>query len=127
MLMAFLQRVVNGGGVILREYAAGTKRIDILIKWPVADAHGKVDLYGDHFENHLWELKVWADKHKAADLKGEALAQMGEYMARVPCESATLVIFDRRAATLQVAWEDRVLVEDEAPVVYRVGVMVVRA
>ena len=126
VVMAFLQRVVNGGGQILREYAAGSGRIDILIKWPVADAQGKVDLYGDHFEHHLWELKVWADKHKAADPKGEALVQLGEYMARVPCDSATLVIFDRRAAALQVAWEDRVRVEDDAPVVHGVGVVVVR-
>ena len=127
LVMAYLQRVVNGGGQILREYAAGSERIDILIKWPVADENGKVDLYGDHFENHLWELKVWSDAGKKADPKDKALVQMGEYVARVACASATLMVFDRRAAALAVDWEDRVRVEVARPEVQGVGVVVVRA
>jgi hypothetical protein len=31
ILQAFLQRVINGGGQIIREYAAGTKRFDLCI------------------------------------------------------------------------------------------------
>src|SRR5205085_3007690 len=33
LLMAFLQRVINGGGKIHREYALGRKRVDLLIEW----------------------------------------------------------------------------------------------
>jgi len=33
LMMAFLQRVINGGGSINREYALGRKRVDILIIW----------------------------------------------------------------------------------------------
>jgi hypothetical protein len=33
MLMAFLQRVVNGGGRIDREYALGKGALDLLITW----------------------------------------------------------------------------------------------
>ena len=41
VMMAFLQRVVNGGGVVTREYGIGRRRIDLLIQWPYADADGK--------------------------------------------------------------------------------------
>lgn len=34
LFMAFCQRVVNGGGSVFREFALGTDRVDILIKWP---------------------------------------------------------------------------------------------
>ena len=34
LLQAFLQRVVNGGGRIEREYALGSRRTDLLIVWP---------------------------------------------------------------------------------------------
>ena len=34
LLQAHLQRVVNGGGVIEREYALGRGRTDLLIRWP---------------------------------------------------------------------------------------------
>ena len=60
--MGLLQRIVNGGGHVEREYAAGSKRTDILIKWPLADENGKVDLYCTDFERHLIELKVWYPK-----------------------------------------------------------------
>jgi len=33
LMMAFLQRVINGGGDIQREYALGRERVDLLIKW----------------------------------------------------------------------------------------------
>src|SRR5262245_1227300 len=33
LMMAFLQRVINGGGTLQREYALGTGRVDILLKW----------------------------------------------------------------------------------------------
>ena len=31
ILQAFLQRIVNGGGIILREYAAGRGRMDLCV------------------------------------------------------------------------------------------------
>ena len=33
MLMAFLQRIVNGGGRIEREYGLGRGALDLLIEW----------------------------------------------------------------------------------------------
>ena len=36
LLQAFLQRIVNGGGRVEREYGLGRKRTDLLVLWPVA-------------------------------------------------------------------------------------------
>ena len=44
VLMAFLQRVVNGGGTVTREYGAGRKRLDLLVEWPHTDGSGKLNL-----------------------------------------------------------------------------------
>ena len=35
VFMAWLQRVVNGGGIIDREYGIGRGRIDVLVRWPL--------------------------------------------------------------------------------------------
>ena len=40
LLQAFLQRVVNGGGYIDREYGLGRKRTDLLIRKPLTDHYG---------------------------------------------------------------------------------------
>ena len=37
LLQAYLQRVVNGGGRLEREYALGSGRVDLLIVWPLAE------------------------------------------------------------------------------------------
>ncbi len=105
VVMAFLQRVVNGGGLVDREYAAGRGRMDILVRWPVADEHGHVELYGKHFERHLFELKVWY--HDKPDPLPKALEQVAEYVQRVPCASVSVLVFDRRKATLRKKWAAR--------------------
>ncbi|MCL1849659.1 MAG: AAA-like domain-containing protein, partial [Clostridiales bacterium] len=40
LLQAFLQRIVNGGGHINREYGLGRKRTDLLVEWPTDEAQG---------------------------------------------------------------------------------------
>lgn len=122
--MAYLQAAVNGGGQVEREYAAGSGRMDILIKWPVADEQGVVNLYGTRFERHLFELKVWYEDR--ADPLPKALVQVGEYVQRVPCESVSVLVFDRRKATLKRKWGQRMRVEDDQPVVEGVAVWVFR-
>ena len=37
VLQAFLHRVVNGRGRIEREYALGSRRVDLLVVWPEGD------------------------------------------------------------------------------------------
>jgi hypothetical protein len=90
VLMAYLQRVVNGGGVVSREYGIGRRRIDLLIEWPYSDATGKQQL-----QREAIEMKVWRDKRK--DPLAEGLVQLDEYLARVGLDAGVLVLFDRRS------------------------------
>ncbi|MFD0470231.1 hypothetical protein ACFQ0B_19305 [Nonomuraea thailandensis] len=54
ILMAFLHRLVNGGGYLDREYAAGTKRLDVLVRWPYPGPDGRRLM-----QREAMELKVW--------------------------------------------------------------------
>jgi hypothetical protein len=89
VLMAFLQRVVNGGGIIDREYGIGRKRIDLLVRWPYRDAEGKEAL-----QREVLELKVWRTGEKDPLQKG--LEQIDGYLERAGVEQGILVIFDQR-------------------------------
>jgi hypothetical protein len=101
VLMAFLQRVVNGGGVIEREYGLGTLRLDLLIRWYV-----RVDQYGAALEEdlHALECKVWRDGKK--DPTAEGLHQLDSYCARLGLDRGTLLVFDARSSN-EVPWEER--------------------
>lgn len=80
VLMAFLHRVVNGGGWIQREYAIGRGRMDLCVRL------GEVTL--------AMELKVWRDG--AADPLTQGLEQLDRYLDGLGLQSGWLVIFDRR-------------------------------
>ncbi len=81
VLMAFMHRVVNGGGVIDREYAIGSGRMDLCIRY------GGVKL--------AIELKVWRDRKP--DPLSEGLKQIEGYLQGLSLDSGWLVIFDRRS------------------------------
>jgi hypothetical protein len=81
VMMAFLHRVVNGGGTLEREYAIGSGRMDICLRY------GTVTLG--------MELKVWRDK-KPDPLK-EGLPQLDKYLSGLSLDTGWLVIFDRRS------------------------------
>jgi hypothetical protein len=89
VLMAFLQRVVNGGGYIDREYGIGRGRIDLLVRWPVAGEGGR-----RAWQREALELKVWRSGEKDPVPKG--LAQLDGYLARLGLNEGVLVVFDRR-------------------------------
>ena len=83
LLQAYLQKVVNGGGRIEREYALGSGRVDLLVVWP----------QGDRTRRFVVECKVL---HK--DLERtieEGLAQTRGYMDRCGAEAGHLIVFDR--------------------------------
>jgi hypothetical protein len=88
VLMAFLQRVVNGGGHVEREYGVGRRRIDLLVRWPYSAGDQR------HLQRHALELKVWR-KGKPEPL-AEGLAQLDSYLQRLGLDEGVLVIFDRR-------------------------------
>ena len=102
VLMAFLQRIVNGGGYVEREYAIGRGRIDLLVKWPLSGKGAQSKAW----QREAIELKVWADKKP--DPLEQGLKQLDQYMAQVGLDHGFLVLFDRRSTALPV--EERVAV-----------------
>ncbi|XHR85209.1 MAG: AAA family ATPase [Gloeotrichia echinulata GP01] len=87
VLMAFLHRVVNGGGTLEREYAIGSDRMDLCLRY------GSLTLG--------IELKVWRDKR--ADPLTSGLEQLDSYLARLGLESGWLFIFDQRKKAPPIA------------------------
>jgi len=87
VLQAFLQRIINGGGSIIREYAAGRERIDICViyknfKYPV-------------------EMKIWYSQKT----KPQGITQLANYMDTLGENTGWLVIFDRRTSK---SWKDKI-------------------
>jgi hypothetical protein len=89
IFMAYVQRVVNGGGYVDREYGAGTGRIDVLIRKPYTGPDGKPAQ-----QKEALELKV--RRAKDGDPLDTALGQLDDYLTRHHLNTGYLVIFDRR-------------------------------
>ncbi len=83
VLMAFLDRVVNGGGSLEREYAIGSDRMDLHLRYGAARL--------------AIELKVWRAKDKQADPLKRGLAQLDDYLNGLGLTTGWLVLFDQRA------------------------------
>ncbi|WP_396787658.1 AAA family ATPase [Microbispora sp. H10949] len=98
ILMAFLHRLVNGGGHLDREYAAGTKRLDVLARWPYHGPDGQRLI-----QREAMELKVW--RPGTDDPQPEGLAQLDQYLDRLTLPTGVLVIFDRRPQA--PPWKER--------------------
>lgn len=92
VIMAYLHRVINGGGTIDREYGVGRGRIDLVVRWPYRDGDGKRRL-----QLEAMELKVW--RAGRADPTPEGLQQLDDYLERLGVDHGTLVVFDRRDPT----------------------------
>ena len=96
LLQAFLQRIVNSGGRIEREYGLGRMRTDLLIVWP----------QGERTRQFVIECKIL---HKSLEQTiAEGVEQTAEYMDRCAAEAGHLVIFDRREGR---RWDDKVFRE----------------
>ncbi len=86
VLMAFLHRVVNGGGTVEREYAIGSGRMDLCVR------------YGGEVLGI--EIKVW--KPSRPDPESKGLLQLDGYLAGIGQESGWLIVFDRRPGVAPV-------------------------
>ena len=99
LLQAFLQRIVNGGGRIEREYGLGRMRTDLLVIWPYTGGMQKVVI----------ELKVL---HKTLEQTLTAgLEQTWAYLDRCGADEGHLVIFDR---TPGKPWEEKLFQRHES-------------
>ena len=98
LMQAFLQRIVNSGGRVEREYGLGRMRTDLFVIWPFSVGTQKAVI----------ELKVL---HKTLDKTiVDGLAQTLGYMDRCRASEGHLVIFDR---TPDRSWEEKIFVRDE--------------
>ena len=93
LLQAFLQRIVNSGGRIEREYGLGRMRTDLLIVWPQGEGERKFVI----------ECKVLRKTLERTIAEG--LEQTADYMDRCDAEAGHLVIFDRREDR---RWRDKI-------------------
>jgi hypothetical protein len=94
LLMAFLQRVLNGGGHIDREYAAGRGRMDLTVE------------YNQRF--YIIEIKLVHYYDTPEVVREEGLEQIAWYRDRIDTEApAYLVIFDRRPGAKKIPWDER--------------------
>ncbi|MDR1223226.1 MAG: AAA-like domain-containing protein [Tannerella sp.] len=95
MLLAFMQRFLNGGGRINREVAAGS---------------GKMDLYVEYQDYKcIMEIKVLRDKKGYERVLAEGLQQIKRYQDRkAPDSLLYLLIFDRRSKRKKAPWNERI-------------------
>ncbi|MEW5986025.1 MAG: ATP-binding protein [Chloroflexota bacterium] len=98
LLQAFLQRIVNSGGRIEREYALGRRRTDLLLIWP----------YAGGTQTTVIELKILYKSLE--ETLQEGLTQTYEYMDHCQAAEGHLIIFDRRPGR---AWEEKIFRREE--------------
>jgi hypothetical protein len=103
LLLAFLQRILNSGGRIDREVAAGRGRMDIAVeylkRW------------------HIIEIKLVHTWDSPEEVRKEGLEQVSRYRDTVaPNAPAYLCIFDRRPEAKRKLWEERITWEREGTI-----------
>ncbi|GAG19490.1 unnamed protein product, partial [marine sediment metagenome] len=98
LLQAFLQRIVNAGGRVEREYGLGRMRTDLLAIWPYKGGTQKVVI----------ETKVL---HKSLErTMAEGVEQTAAYMDRCGTNEGHLVIFDR---SKEKTWDEKIFQREE--------------
>ncbi|MGE5339852.1 MAG: AAA family ATPase [Candidatus Omnitrophota bacterium] len=90
LLMAFLQRVINSGGEIIREMAVGNGRLDMLVKFKT--------------QQFAMELKIRRNKYTLEDGK----EQLSRYLDKLGLKEGYLVIFDPG----NLEWEEKIYYKD---------------
>jgi len=86
-MLAFLQRIINGGGTIHREYALGKRRVDLYITY-------------NGFK-YIIELKI----KYGEDTLALGLKQTTDYMDLCGADEGHLVIFDRDP---NATWDEKI-------------------
>ena len=101
LLQAFLQRIVNSGGRVEREYGLGRMRTDLLVVWPAGAPP-------EQTRRMVIECKVLRGSLERTIREG--LEQTRAYMDRCGAVEGHLVIFDR---TPGKAWQERLFRRQE--------------
>ncbi len=103
LLQAYLQRVVNGGGRIEREYALGRRRVDLLVRWPLDDNGAE--------RRVVIECKVRRDPLSIESVISRGLEQTRDYMEQCGTAEGHLVVFE---SDENKPWSERLFRREEA-------------
>lgn len=116
LLQAFLQRIVNGGGYISREYGLGRQRTDILVTKPLLEGYAGIAGPKQYI---VLELKI---KHQSKEkVIEDGLKQTAEYMdrcARSGLREGHLIMFNMDKAITdngirrEITWDDKIFHEE---------------
>jgi hypothetical protein len=106
LLQAFLQRIVNAGGRVEREYGLGRERTDLLIIWPFKneDKHPPID----QVQQVVLELKIRYGSLETTIEEG--LKQTRGYMDKCGTKEGYLLIFNRSPKT---SWEEKIFQQEK--------------
>ena len=99
LLQAFLQRIVNGGGSVEREYGLGRLRTDLLLQWPYKDGKQEVVI----------ELKLLYGSLESTIEKG--LEQTWQYMDTCGTKEGYLLIFNQVPG---LSWEKKIFKQEKS-------------
>ena len=89
--MAFVQRVVNSGGSVEREYGLGRGALDLLVTW--------------RGERHAIEVKLRHD----TETEAEALEQVARYLHVAGLDEGWLVMFYLRTT---MSWKEKLFLRE---------------
>jgi hypothetical protein len=137
LLQAFLQRIVNGGGLIDREYALGSGRVDLLVRWRypkdaavpgvstpgVSEGISPLSINrevsgGVHplslnsgIQRIVLELKtIRASSHDPNRAFSEGLEQTARYAEQSAAQEAHLIVCDERPGR---SWDEKIYERSE--------------
>ncbi len=102
VLQAFLHRVVNGEGRIEREYALGSRRVDLLVAWPTGS---------EGWERFVIECKLVKEGRALETEIERGLERTAAYMDTSGADAGHLVVFEVRAGR---SWAERIYRERRA-------------
>ncbi|MCL2779846.1 MAG: PD-(D/E)XK nuclease domain-containing protein, partial [Polyangiaceae bacterium] len=104
LLQAWLQRVVNGGGQIEREYALGRGRADLFVRF-----FRQVD--GKRAEQRfVVEMKVVRERRSVEMTIEEGLAQTARYADKCHPDETHLIVVDPS----ERSWDEKVFVKERS-------------
>ena len=97
LLQAYLQRILNGGGQITREYGLGLGRTDLFILWRLPDGR---------YQRFVIECKMVWGSREATISKG--IDQVTRYADQYGAEEVYLLIFDREK---KKTWDEKIFTD----------------
>ena len=110
LMQAFLQRIVNSGGRVEREYGLGRMRTDLLVIWPLL-IHGleqKEETGNIDTQKIVIELKILYKTLKRT--LSDGLEQTAAYMDKCAAVEGHLIIFDRDK---NKNWDEKIFKREE--------------